>query len=336
MTAPSGQPIVLDVGGTTLRIGVYDPSADMLGEVRRMPVDGRARRPGETVAAIQARVADQITGAVRGLVRDGAEFPSRVGVGFAGPVTSAGVVTAAPTVWGDGGAPLPLAEVLRRRLAVPVTVVNDLTAAAWRYLGRQPEPFCVVTVSSGIGNKVVHAGRVMVGDDGLGGELGHWRCDPAPDALPCECGGRGHLGGIASGRGAVAVAQRLRARDPELFGRSALAATRTLDAAALAKATLAGDPFALAVARTGLGFLAGGLTALVAAAGVRRFVVIGGFAQAIGDRYADLLTDQLLQRGCFGLADDAIHDLVRLGEPDDDHALWGLGRALRDGGEGCV
>ncbi|HKT03914.1 MAG TPA: ROK family protein [Rugosimonospora sp.] len=317
--------IVLDVGGTTLRTARYERHTGRLSEVRRVPVEGMARHPDDPAAVLQERVVAQIGREIE-RIRTGPRDPAEIVVAFAGPVTDGGVVTAAPTIWGGPAEPVPLTAELRDRLDAPVVVVNDLTAAAWRYLGRVPEPFCLITVSSGIGNKVVHAGRVMVDPDGIGGELGHWTCDTGPDALPCECGGRGHLGGIASGRGAVALARRRAVRDPGPFRRSVLARQAEIDAVGLARAVAGGDAFALDVLRTGLAHLASAVTALFTAAGICHYVIVGGFAQAIGQSYVDLLAEQLDARGCFGLPPERIRRMAQLGEPDDDHALIGAGR----------
>ncbi|MEV7227878.1 ROK family protein [Polymorphospora sp. NPDC051019] len=317
---------VVDVGGTTLRVGRYDSDTDRVDDVRRMPTEGMDRYPGEPVPVLQRRVVGQLVDvAGAALARHGAR---RLVVAFAGPIDAAGRVTAAPTVWGRRGDPLPLRDLLRERLGRPVTVVNDLTAAAWRYVGgADQEAFCLITVSSGIGNKVFRAGEVLLHPDGHGGELGHWTCDPAPDAMPCDCGGRGHLGAVASGRGAVAAARRAAVADPVGYGGSVLAGAE-VDAVALAAAVRADDPFATGVLRAGLRHLATAITAVFASIGVRRYVIIGGFALAVGPRYAALLTEALHRAGCFGLTPAEIDGMVVLGEPDDDHGLIGAGRLL--------
>ncbi|NYI04217.1 ROK family protein [Allostreptomyces psammosilenae] len=322
----------MDVGGTTLRVGSYAVADGRLTDVRRTPVEGMARHPGDPVPLLQRRVVDQIAEAVA--ARPGPPGgPLAVGIAFAGPTTADGLVLGAPTVWGRGGEPLPLGPVLQERLGRPVVVVNDITAAAWRYAATEPEPFCLLTVSSGIGAKVFRHGEVLLSPRGHGGELGHWRCDPAPDAPPCDCGGRGHLGGIASGRGALAAARRAVEHDPagfagSLLGRLCQGRPERLDNPALAAAVRAGDPFATGVLRDGLRHLAGAVTAVFTAIGVTRYIVIGGFALAVGPRYAELLTEELRRLGCFGLTEEEIGRMVTLGHPDDDHGLLGVGALL--------
>nr|BDS38155.1 C7-cyclitol-7-kinase [Streptomyces dimorphogenes] len=332
-TEGTGTFTVLDVGGTTLRTGTYDPVTATLSRVRRVPVEGIARHPGDPVADLQDRVVEQI---VHEITRHAGGTDTRaVGVAFAGPISASGLVLAAPTVWGRRGAPLPLGQLLARRIGAPVVVVNDLTAAAWRYAATEAEPFCLLTVSSGIGNKVFRGGEVLLDADGHGGELGHWVCDPSPDAPLCDCGGRGHLGGIASGRGVLAAARRAAAADPAGFARSRLGQlcdgrADALDNPAIARAVREGDPFATRVLRGTLVYLAQAIGAVFTSIGICRYVIMGGFALAVGERYRELLVEELVRLGCFGLDAAAVDASVALGRADDDHGLIGVGRLLAD------
>ncbi|MFF4579747.1 ROK family protein [Streptomyces sp. NPDC001389] len=322
---------VVDVGGTVLRIARYCAGTDTVSDVRRMPTDGMARRPGASVAVLQSGVVDQLTSvAAEAVARHGSDA---LAVAFAGPVTADGRVVAAPTVWGELGAPLPLRLLLEERLGIPVILVNDLTAAVWRYVnGPDEQPFCLITVSSGIGSKVYRAGEVLLDAEGHGGELGHWTCDPSPQAPLCDCGARGHLGGIASGRGVLAAARRAALADPQGYARSALAEaaphSEQLENTALAAAVRTGDSFATAVLRGGLAHLALAITSVFTSIGVRRYILMGGFALAVGPRYVQLLTEELERLGCFGLDTVEIRRMVELGAPDDDHGLIGAGRLL--------
>jgi glucokinase len=328
--------VVADLGGTTLRIGRITEGASRVAAVRRVATEGighHGRLPAQT---LQDRVVEQLAAELESYLGspDGAGV-SAVGVSFAGPMTKDGRVLAGPTLWGGDAAPLPVADILTRRLGLPVVAANDITAAAWRYATTQPEPFCLITVSSGIGCKVVRHGEVLVHDAGHGGEIGHWRVDPAEDAVPCECGGRGHLGGIASGRGVLLGARRAAAGGPDAFARSALAEPaggrpEGITNEALARAIRDDDPFATDVLRDALRFLASAVNCLFTAIGIRRYLFIGGFAVAVGDRFLALLGDELIRQGCFGLSEKEIRGMLALGAADDDHCLIGMGRLLGD------
>ncbi|GAB2580134.1 ROK family protein [Streptomyces capparidis] len=332
----AGLYLVADVGGTSLRTGWAEPGAAVVRGVRREAVQGAERCPGTPVAALQERVVAQLVRALREQARRAPRPVTAVCVAFAGPVDGRGRVTGAPTVWGPHGAVVALGDVVAGELGVPVRVLNDVTAAGWRYVDGADggeDFFCMVTVSSGVGNKVFRRGEVLVPEDGQGGEIGHLRVDRSPSAPRCDCGGRGHLGAVASGRGALACARALAVRHPVAFARSALCRAGGGDPAALgapdvADAVRRGDPFALRAVGPGLGHLAWALSGVHAALGVRRFIVMGGFARAAGPVYLARLGEALREVGCFGVRPEDVAGMLCAAEPDDDHGLIGCVRHL--------
>ncbi|MFD3657870.1 ROK family protein [Streptomyces sp. NPDC058620] len=323
--------LVADVGGTTLRTGWAEAgSAAVLG-VRRQAVEGIARFPAAPVAELQARVVDQLVRVLRERLRAAPRPPSAVAVAFAGPVDGAGVISDAPTVWGRRGPALPLAEILSSEVEVPTRVLNDVAAAGWRYVAPAPADedfFCMVTVSSGVGNKVFRGGEVLLPHDGRGGEIGHLRVDFSPNAPPCDCGGQGHLGAIASGRGTLNAARTLAATLPRSFARSALHAACDGEAARLTAHHVAsgfrgGDTFAVRAVTPGVRHLARVLAAVNAALGVRRFVVMGGFARAAGPAYLRLLGEEMAEAVGLAVAAGEVPAMVHAAAPDDDDGLIG-------------
>ena len=326
--------VVADIGGTSLRIARMAPGASTVTRLCRVPTEGLGRYPDAGADELQQRVVAQLAAELGGYLRSSrGEGARAVGLSFAGPMTESGVVVAAPTIWGAGGAPLHLTSVLESALGVPVVVANDVTAAAWRYAADEPEPFCLFTVSSGIGCKVFRRGEVLVDAAGYGGEIGHWQVDPTATAPRCDCGGRGHLGAIASGRGILAAARRAARERPDDFARSALCTTaqgapERITNEDLAAAVRGGDPFATGVLAAALRPLAAAVGSIFAAIGVRRFVFIGGFAVAAGQRFIEVLGDHLVASGCFGLEPPQVRAMLALGAAADDDCLVGMGRLL--------
>ncbi|MFY1625635.1 ROK family protein [Micromonospora sp. WMMD723] len=328
--------LVADIGGTTLRVGWYRERDRTLAHVHRIPVEGLARHPGEPAPVLRQRVLTQLAEVLgQRLSTPSGVGVSSVGLAFAGPLNADGMVLAAPTIWGGGAERVPLGAWLAHRLGVPVRVRNDLTAAAWRYAGSDLSPgdFCLLTVSSGIGNKVFRDGAVLVDPSGTGGELGHWPVDLSPDGARCDCGGRGHLGAVSSGRGILSAVRSAGQRDPRAFAASTLGAScpggpGTVTNEDVVRAVLGRDAFAVAVLRRSLRHLAQAIVAVHTAIGIRRYVIIGGFAQAVGDAFADHLVEELVGMGCFGLTEEEVRAMVTMGVPDDDHALIGMGRLL--------
>jgi C7-cyclitol 7-kinase len=320
--------LVFDLGGTTMRAGLYDPSQDLLSRVER-----RATPNGAAATASPERIYARVFKELEDLGRR--VFPNArppvVSLAFPGPIDAAGNALAAPTVFGARlRAGLPLRNDLTRRWPdARVIVLNDLTAAGYRYLRNAREDFCVVTVSSGIGHKLFVDGRPLVGRGGRGGEIGHLRVDFSADAPICDCGAPGHLAAVASARGVLARARRQALRDPGLFRRSLLADAsaadpEALDTRALVAAYHAGDDWTLALIRDAARPLGQALAGLHLGVGVERFVVIGGFALALGERYRRELVDAMAE-SAWNLDTDW-NAMLELGINDDDAGLLGAGR----------
>ena len=327
----SGAYVVLDMGGTTLRSALYDPESGMLSNARREPTENFIKWPDLTLGQLQEKVLEQLA---RCIAAQRACAPVAAAcISFAGPVAQDGRVASAPTIWARAGAPLALGARLSAALDMPVHVLNDVTAAAWRYSERVDEPFCLITVSSGTGNKVYYGGQTLVNRDGFGGEIGHLRVDFALDAPMCDCGERGHLGALASGRGTLEVARRFARADPDAFSASLLArlcgggdnAADAITTYHLVDAAKAGDAFAAGCVRHGIGFMARTIATIYAAIGVRRYLFMGGFALALGELYRQWVAAELRSIGMFGVAPEAIVDLLEMTEEDDDHGLVGAG-----------
>ncbi len=333
-TVSSSVYVVADLGGTTLRLGRVVGGQLETDSIRRVATENLRLHPDDSACVLQRRVMSQLIDALRTYLRSPIGIgASAVGLSFAGPLTRDGVAVAAPTIWGHGAAPLCIYQVLQKALDLPVFVANDITAAAWRYMASESQSFCLFTVSSGIGNKVFWRGDVLVSDEGHGGELGHWRVDHSPDAPRCDCGGQGHLGAIASGRGVVALACRMAAQQSREFAYSMLfkpAGGRpdAITSIALAAAVRSEDAFALGVMREALKPLASAVSCLFAAIGIRRYLFIGGFANAVGQAFITMLGDELVRFGCFGLNEEEMRGMLCLGAPDDDHSLIGIGHMV--------
>jgi len=327
--------LVFDIGGTTLRAGVYDPRDDVLRQVMRRATPSHRTVPVASPDQIYARVFEEMEDLARSVLQNAR--PTVVSLAFPGPIDPAGNALAAPTVFGG---PLrtrfPLRnDLVRRWPDARVKVLNDLTAAGYRYLRAPSEDLCVVTVSSGIGHKLFVDGRPLLGRRGCGGEIGHLRVDFSVDAPICDCGGAGHLGAVASARGALALARRRAVREPHAFRRSVLGGGAGgdpdgFDTRSLVAAFHAHDGWTCAVIRDAARPLGQALASLHLGVGVERFVVIGGFALALGERYRQELVDAMAA-SAWNLDTDW-NAMLELGINDDDAGLLGAGRfAALDG-----
>lgn len=315
--APPEPILVFEAGGSTLRAGRFESHpAPAIRDAHQRPTP-----PGGPAEVLQALSA-------LGRLVLGAATPARVGVAWPGPIDAHGVALASPTVAGTREA-FPVAKALETMYpGVDIHVTNDLSAAGYRQVHEGKRDFCIVTVGSGIGHKVFLGGEPMVGPGFRGGELGHLRLDLRDDAIRCACGGAGHLGGIASGRATVAWIKTEAAADRAAFEGSHLwsiteGSSDRIDGPAVAKAFAARDPWVTQQIRARARFLGVGLASVHLGVGAEDFVIVGGFAQALGEDYRQILVEAA-DAAAWRLGQDWDR-MVRLGEPDDAHGMIGVG-----------
>jgi glucokinase len=178
----------VDLGGTQIRAALADETGAMQTRVATLTL------ADEGPAAVIERICAQIELAM------GSTHVSAIGVGAPGPTDPyEGVVLVAPNL--PGWHNVPLRQVLAQRFGVPVFLGNDANLAGlaeYRYgAGRKSNHMIYITVSTGIGGGVISGKRLLIGRQGLAGEIGHVTIDYSG-----EQEGRhevGTLEGLASG-----------------------------------------------------------------------------------------------------------------------------------------
>lgn len=260
--------IGVDVGGTRLRVAAVDGRGRMVARA-----DG-PRPAGTTPSAFGRALLDDLPARIREL---GPDLP--VGIGIAALASRDGTLVDAPNLPVAG---LALGARAREALGVPVTVLNDATAAclgeARAGAAAGVPDVVMVTVGTGIGGGAVVDGRLLRGAGGLAAEFGHLVVDP--DGRRCPCGADGCLEAYASGR-ALGVVAAERLADGEES--SALAREPVVDGAAVGRAAAGGDALATEVVDRAGGWLAIGIADLVNAFDPAVVVVGGGAGQGLGE-----------------------------------------------------
>lgn len=295
---PAVPVLVFDVGGTNIRGGVCDGAAAapaLLASLRR-PTWSFLTRPDLDADGLLEGVLLEMRRL--GRILAGGAPPAAVVVGWPGPIAPDGTVLRSPTVLGPRlDRPLPVGAMLARLWpGSRVAVLNDLTCAGYAYVGAGYRDFCILTVGSGVANKVFVDDRPLLGPGGRGGEIGHLAAR-LPPGCPPEAAEPGiHLGDLASGRGTLALGRRLAAARPEAFARSSLADGGGDGAAgfgneALVAAFHAGDGFAREVVGFAAAALGHALASVHVTTGTERLVLTGGFATALGEPYRRLLAE---------------------------------------------
>src|SRR3954471_24480630 len=243
-----------------------------------------------------------------------------IGVGVPGRVEPAdGTVTLAVNLgWHD----LALGPRLEQRFGVPVSVENDVRAAAAglhaRHVTGDSADLAYLGIGTGISAGVVIDGVLHRGSRGLAGEIGHVVLEPGGPR--CACGLNGCFEALASGRGIAERANAAIARGEH----PSLAASRPVTAIDVYREAAAGDAVAQRIVRAAGRYVARAVHELVMTYDVRR-VVLGGRRTAAGSPFLDPVTRALDElRAASELAREALPaDAVHLLPPDADAGGWG-------------
>lgn len=271
----------IDLGGTKILAGVIDINS---GEVvsTAIQLTKGSRNLLERIASV-AEEAIQKTGQTRPAI-------VAAGIGAAGQVdTDRGILIRAPNLPASlVGA--SITEELRDRLGCPITLVNDVVAAAAGEAGfgagsGYPDFVCIF-VGTGIGGAIYQNGRPWQGATNTAGELGHMVIELG--GRICGCGGRGHLEAYASHsavmrtilgalrQGRESVLARLEPNpNPDDRVHSSIRYQ------ALREAVQAGDSLAVEMVQDGARYLAAGLVSIVNFYNPPRIVLGGGMVQEL-------------------------------------------------------
>jgi len=319
--------LVFDVGGTNLRAARYSFESKKLIAVKKSLTPNNWNSFADEDAPFDLLINEMKVLSAYLFIDD---KPEVVTIGFPGPITPDGKVLSTPTIWGSTfkGSTELIPQLKRCWAEATVNVINDVTAAGYFLKTIFPGDFCVITVSSGIGSKLFIDGRPYTGKLGRGGEIGHWVTDLSTDALLCECGGKGHLGGIASGRGTLEFAKKysqifLSDFISSLPGEMTKGNSDLLCNEILVKAFRAHDRWTEEVIAKPGQQLAKAIAMIHTTTGIESFIIIGGFAIALGERYRVSLVESA-EKFCWKLGQNW-DDMIHLGPDETEMGLIGSG-----------
>lgn len=186
--AISAPALGVDIGVTMIKSGLVDRD----GQVRFVDqVPTLAEKGRDTVAAGLATVVEKLLA----VCRENTIRPAGIGIAAGGAVDPGDGSIFAATRAIPGWAGFQLRTFVEQRFGLPVFVVNDAQAAALSELhfgmGRNLSNFVAITLGTGIGGGVISRGKLLNGDHGFAGHVGHEVI--RKDGQPCSCGRRGCL-----------------------------------------------------------------------------------------------------------------------------------------------
>ena len=260
----------VDVGGTTVKLGLFDEDGRVLDKWEIPTVkenDGESILP-DVAESLQAKMKE------RGL---GEADLAGIGIGVPGAVDGSGMLVGGAV--NLGWKPFHISKALNAYINVPVKAANDANAAAfgelWQGGGKGCRSMVTVTLGTGVGGGIIVDGRILTGAKGAAGEIGHIHIDDEETEV-CSCGSRGCLEQYGSATGVVRLAKRRLAEDqkPSVLREGELSAKAVFDA------VKAGDDVAQEIAERFGAYLGKGLAAVANVVNPEKFVIGGGVSKA--------------------------------------------------------
>jgi glucokinase len=196
--------LALDVGGTKLAIGLVDAEGVIVWR-------DRTRTPAATNPEALFRVVADLIEIAAGAARARGDVVA-CGVGCGGPMSADGETVSPLNIpaWRE----FPLRDRVLGELGrhdgtkgVRARVDNDAKALAlgegWVGAAKGRQNYLAMVVSTGVGGGIVLDGRLLAGESGNAGHIGHVIVEP--EGRQCACGARGCLEAEASGTGIAAA-----------------------------------------------------------------------------------------------------------------------------------
>lgn len=202
-----------------------------------------------------------------------------IGVGAPNANPYTGQIENPPNLnWGKA---TPIAKLIEKTFDFPVVLANDANAAALGEMlfgaAKGMKNFVTITLGTGLGSGIIVNGKLLIGEHGTAGEIGHVNVDP--NGRMCNCGLKGCLETYASVTGIKRTVFELmadRCEDSPLRRLSFEQMTGT----AVSEAALNGDTIALtAFERTGE-ILGSKMADTVAHVDPEAFLISGGLSKA--------------------------------------------------------
>lgn len=184
----SAPAIGVDIGGTSIKAGLVRPDGEVCFSTQA-PTEASKGREAITAGLVRV-VIDTMRAA-----REQRIQPAGIGIATAGAVDDRDGSIFAATDNLPGWTGFELRTFSQDRFQLPVSVVNDAQAAVLSELhfgkGRGLSDFVVITLGTGVGGGIVSGGKLIRGQHGFAGSIGHSVIRAG--GRPCNCGRKGCL-----------------------------------------------------------------------------------------------------------------------------------------------
>lgn len=232
--------IGIDIGGTNTAIGIVDREGHCLVETS-IPTDTHDDVT-KYVADVSKKIQDIIA------FSEGALDIKGIGIGAPNANYHKGTIENAPNLRWKGI--IKFSELFQSHFpGITVALTNDANAAAMGEMmyggAKGMRDFVMFTLGTGVGSGIVANGDLVIGADGLAGEIGHSVL--IPGGRLCSCGFCGHLEAYCSAPAMKQTALELLEDDKNSESLLSKALSSELDSKMIYDAAVKGDRIALEV-----------------------------------------------------------------------------------------
>ncbi len=191
--------ICMDIGGTTLKAGLYTKKDGFLYQTK-LHIDK------SSVNSLMKNI-KEVVNRLQEIAKEKEIVLSKIALGIAGLIEKDGLIRRSPNIRCIDG--INIKSLLKNELELPVEVENDANIAALGEFtfgaGKASRVLYCITLGTGIGGGLIIDGEIFHGSKGLASELGHMIIDP--NGPLCNCGNRGCLEAFSSGTAIVRMAK---------------------------------------------------------------------------------------------------------------------------------
>ncbi len=180
----------IDIGGSLTKVGLVTRDGKIL---KKIVFKTEAQKP---FSSFKEKLKLEVENLVSKL--DSGVHPSYIGIGAPNANPYTGQIENPPNLkWGKA---TPIVQIVEKTFKLPVALANDANAAALGEMlfgaAKGMKNFVALTLGTGLGSGVIVDGKLLIGEHGAAGEIGHVNANL--NGRACNCGLQGCLETYAS------------------------------------------------------------------------------------------------------------------------------------------
>ena len=203
--------IGIDLGATKIKAGIISENGRIIDKITTdTPVGGEVQTIVNSIGMLVDRLL-KTDGITARYIKDiDEEIPGikGIGIGIPGICNDEGLVYYAPNLFWNN---VPLGELLKEKINIPVFIENDATMAAIGEatcgIAKGISDCVIITLGTGIGGGIIINNNIYSGSHDIGGEIGHMVV--GENFYDCNCGNNGCLETFSSASALIKYTKRL-------------------------------------------------------------------------------------------------------------------------------